>query len=68
MKGKNVSIVKIACQQKATQVREFSFHSLVFHQLKSIHPTQIMGGKDKENDGIEDDNDEPKKSNVSVCL
>jgi hypothetical protein len=47
-KGKSVSIVKIACEQKATQVRESSFHSLVFHQLKSIRPTQIMGGEDKE--------------------
>ena len=71
-KGKNILIVKIACEQKATQVRESSFHSLVFHQLKSIRPTQIMGGEDKENDGIEDDDDElkktKKKSNVSVCL
>jgi hypothetical protein len=38
--------------------------------MKSIRPSQIVGGEDKENDGIEDD-DEPKKtkkkSNVSVC-
>jgi len=71
-KGKSVSIVKIACEQKTTQVRESSFYSLAFHQLKSIRPTQITGGEDKENDGIEDDDDEPKKtkkkSNVSVCL
>ena len=53
-----------------TGMRVF-FCPVVFGQTKSICPSQIMGGEDKENDGIKDD-DQPKKtkkkSNVSICL
>ena len=47
------------------------FCPVVFCQTKSVRPSQIVGGEDKENDGIEDD-DQPKKtkkkSNVSMSL